>query len=219
MLTFAIGDIHGCRALLVDLLDQIRREAGRERHRVVCLGDYIDRGPDSAGTVGLLRGREAEAAPGTLICLKGNHEEFVLKSRTDPEAHALWLLNGGVETLASYGTASIDGMPADVLAWLSTRPTFFDDERRCYVHAGLNPAYPRAEQRDADRLWIREPFLGSDHDFGCYVVHGHTPLEDFEPDVRARRVNLDTAAVYGGRLTAGIFSDEQDAPVGFLQSW
>ncbi len=97
-------------------------------------------------------------------------------------------------------------------------PTSFEDEHRCFVHAGLNPARARRDQDEFDRLWIREAFLSVDHDFGKYVVHGHTPRQSGEPDVRRYRVNIDTAAVYGGKLTAGVFEDRQDAPVRFLQA-
>lgn len=218
MRTFAIGDIHGCRDLLVALLAQIELAAEGEPHRIVCLGDYVDRGPDSAGVVALLRAEQARAGEGAFVCLKGNHEAMLVEARTRRDMARLWLANGGRETLASYGAAGVDDLPADVLGWFEGLPSTFEDERRCFVHAGLDPTRPRTQQTDADRLWIREPFLESDHDFGRYVVHGHTPLPGGRPDVRRRRVNLDTGAVFGGRLTAAIFSDDQDAPVGFLQA-
>lgn len=218
MRTFAIGDIHGCRSLLETLLAQIDRAAGDEPSRIVCLGDYVDRGPDSAGVVALLRARQARAGEGAFVCLTGNHEAMLLGARTRRDMARLWLANGGEETLASFRARRVEDMPPDVLAWFAGLPSVFEDERRCFVHAGLNPDHPRAEQSDEDRLWIRGRFLDSDHDFGRYVVHGHTPLSGDRPDVRARRVNLDTGAVFGGPLTAAIFSDEQDAPVGFLQA-
>ena len=55
MLTFAIGDIHGCLGPLVDLLGSIGTRAGDAPHRIVCLGDYIDRGPASAAVIALLK--------------------------------------------------------------------------------------------------------------------------------------------------------------------
>lgn len=218
MRTFAIGDIHGCRDLLVAILAQINQTSEGEPYRIVCLGDYVDRGPDSAGVVALLRARQAEAGEGGFVCLKGNHEAMLLEARTRRDMARTWLANGGRETLASFGVASAGELPADVLAWFEGLPSTVEDERRCFVHAGLNPGLPRSRQSDEDRLWIRDRFLDSDHDFGRYVVHGHTPIRSGRPDVRRRRVNLDTAAVFGGRLTAAIFSDDQDSPVGFLQA-
>lgn len=218
MRTFAIGDIHGCWTLLAILLARIDRAAGSEPCRIVCLGDYVDRGPDSAGVVALLRARQVRAGEGTFVCLTGNHEAMLLGARTRRDMARLWLANGGEETLASFGAGHVDDLPADVLAWFAGLPSVFEDARRCYVHAGLDPGRPRSDQSDEDRLWIRGRFLESDHDFGRYVVHGHTPLAGHRPDVRARRVNLDTGAVFGGRLTAAVFSDDEDAPVGFLQA-
>ena len=217
MLTFAIGDIHGCRDLLVALLGRIDREAAGRDHRIVCLGDYIDRGPDSAGVLALLRDRQAAAAPARLVCLKGNHEDLLLRAPTRPDMLALWLRNGGGETLASFGVSSPDDLPQEVVDWISRCPTSYDDGRRLFVHAGLNPAFDLLSQRDEDRLWIREPFLAVEHDFGRYVVHGHTPLVGGTPDMRRWRVNIDTAAVYGGRLTAAVFSGSEDRPADFLQ--
>ncbi|MBV9075996.1 MAG: serine/threonine protein phosphatase [Methylobacteriaceae bacterium] len=216
MLTYAVGDSHGRLDLLQRLLAEIARHAGQRPHRLVFLGDYIDRGPDSAGVVATVRQLQAERPDGTVVALKGNHEDFLLRSRTDPDVAETWLANGGEETLASYGARGVRELPADVLDWLARLPTAFEDEARVYVHAGLDPARPRDGQTDHDRLWIRERFLGQDHDFGKFVVHGHTPCRTGRPDLRPYRVNLDTAAVYGGRLTAGVFEDGTTPPVDFL---
>ncbi|MDB5589777.1 metallophosphoesterase family protein [Enterovirga sp.] len=217
MLTFAIGDVHGCLDLLVDLLGQIEREAAGGPRRVVLLGDLIDRGPDSAGVIRLVRSRQAED-PDSLICLKGNHEDLLLRAARTEATAALWLANGGAETLASFGAAGPEGIPADVVAWIASCPTVYEDAWRCFVHAGLNPAVGRSEQTDADRLWIRDVFLRSDHDFGRYVVHGHTPVRSGSPDVRPTRVNIDTGACFGGPLTAAVFREGAPSPAGFLQA-
>lgn len=216
MLTYAIGDIHGRLDLLLDLLAQIETDAGDRPRRLVFIGDYIDRGPDSAGVIAKLR--ELQAGGAEVVCLKGNHEDLLLKALERPEVARNWLYNGGDATLASYGAASAADLPADDLAWLAALPVAFEDERRCYVHAGLRPDVAREAQRDHDRLWIRDEFLSGDHDFGRYVVHGHTPRIDGRPDVRPHRVNIDTAAVYGGRLTAAVFDDEADRPRSFLHA-
>lgn len=217
MLTFAIGDVHGCLDLLVDILGQIARTHPGRPRRIVVLGDLIDRGPDSAGVVRLLRTAQARD-PARLICLRGNHEDLLLRAVDQASALATWLANGGHQTLASFRTDRLAGVPPDVIDWIAACPTFHDDGRRYFVHAGLNPELPLAKQRDADRLWIRDAFLRSDHEFGRYVVHGHTPQRGGRPDMRDTRVNIDTAACFGGRLTAAVFEDTEDRPVGFLQA-
>ena len=218
MRTFAIGDVHGQLALLVDILAQIEDVAGGAPHRIVCLGDYIDRGPASAGVIALLREGQGRVGRNRFVCLKGNHEDMLLRARHAPVPDRLWLENGGDECLASYGVDSIDELPDEDVAWIEECPTYFEDEWRAFVHAGLDPRRDRLEQRDRDRLWIRDAFLDADHDFGRYVVHGHTPQRGGRPDVRNHRVNLDTAAAYGGPLTAAIFEDGQARPAGFLRA-
>lgn len=216
-LTYAIGDIHGCLGLLDDLLARIDAHAVGAPFRLVCLGDYIDRGPDSAGVIARLRARQA-LAPERVVCLLGNHEDMLLQAVTRPERERLWVHNGGETALASFGVRRAADVPADVLAWIGRCPRRYDDARRVFVHAGLNPATDRYDQHDDDLVWIRDEFLSVERDFGRYVVHGHTPRIDGVPDVRRYRVNLDTAAVYGGRLTAGVFGDDRDGPIGFLQA-
>ena len=65
---------------------------------------------------------------------------------------------------------------------------------------------------------MREPFLSRDYDFGKHVVHGHTPVRTSRPDQRPFRTNLDTGAVFGGALTAGVFTNDQVHAVAFLQA-
>ena len=216
MLTYAVGDSHGCRELLDALLARIEADAAGREHRLVFLGDYVDRGPDSAGVVARMRSLQ-QAAPDRVVCLKGNHEDLMLRAAREPDDVALWLHNGGRETLDSYGARWVADLPRDDLDWLGTLPSRFEDEMRIYVHAGLRPGRALDAQRDHDLVWIRDEFLESGFDFGKLVVHGHTPRRDGRPDLRPFRVNIDTAAVYGGRLTAAAFEDGTSPPVRFLQ--
>ena len=219
MLTFAIGDVHGHRDMLADLLRRIDGAAGGELHRIVCLGDYVDRGPDSAGAIALLRERQAAAGRNLFVCLKGNHEDMLLRATRSVHDETLRPGLRAVGCLHSFGVARAAHQPEDVVGWIEACPTYFEDASRAFVHAGLDPARDRLDQSDADRLWIREEFLGVDHDFGRFVVHGHTPQRDGRPDLRRHRVNLDTAAAYGGPLTAAAFEDGRGPPVTFLQAF
>ncbi len=215
-LTYAIGDIHGCTDALARLLARIDTHRAGAPRRLVFLGDYIDRGPDSAGVVATLRALQV-AEPDAVTCLKGNHESLMLGAYRDGFGAAPWLENGGVATLQSFGTPDPQALPRDVLAWISALPTAWADARRYYVHAGFRPGRPGIDPDIETRLWIREPFLSADYDFGRHVVHGHTPQRSGRPDLRAHRTNLDTACVYGATLTAGVFTDAQNAPVETLQ--
>lgn len=216
MLTYAVPDIHGRADLLLALLERIRDHARREeQRRIVFLGDYVNRGSDSAAVVITLRKLE-EMFPRSVVCLAGNHEDMLLAALSDRQHLRRFLDKGGQATLDSYGVAHLDDIPRDVIHWLAERPTLFEDAQRYFVHAGLHPAHPVEPENREDRLWIRSPFLETDYDFGKHVVHGHTPQPD-GPDVRRFRTNLDTGAVRTGRLVAGVFTDTQAPAVEFIE--
>jgi serine/threonine protein phosphatase 1 len=215
-LTYAIGDVHGCHELLLTLLESIERHADGRPYKLVFLGDYIDRGPDSAGVIEVVRELQTRSRD-AVVALKGNHEDLMVMAADDPLRANNWLYNGGDATLQSFGVRTVREVPFDVIAWARDLPTFHEDERRYYVHAGIDPQRSLSEQTDHDRIWIRRPFLDVEHNFGKHIVHGHTPQHDGTPDERRYRTNLDTAAVYGGALTAGVFTDEQDRAVAYLR--
>ncbi len=116
--------------------------------------------------------------------------------------------------MASFGP----DVPADVLQWAEGLPTVHEDVHRFYVHAGFRPGLPGPDPSEHVRLWMHEPFLSRDYDFGKHVVHGHTPLRTIQPDQRPFRTNLDTGAVLRGALTAGVFTNDQSGAVEFLQA-
>ena len=197
-LTYAIGDIHGSLQKLCDLIAQCERHADGRPASFIFLGDYIDRGPDSAGvvdTVMRLQSRLTER----VIALRGNHEAVALEVIDGEADEELWLREGGTATLRSYGVAR-------------------DDGQRFFVHAGIDPDKPLHAQSDNDLIWIREPFLSDARDHGRLIVHGHTPQPTGMPDWRGNRLNLDTAAVFGGPLTAAAFAGTDRDPIGFLQA-
>jgi serine/threonine protein phosphatase 1 len=215
-LAYAVGDIHGCAHLLRELLTQVEDHAQGRAHDLIFLGDYIDKGPDTAATLALLM--NLTNASGRVFFLKGNHEADLLAGRDNERALRRWLAMGGDRVLAEYGAASPDRLPAEVLAWIEGLLMFHEDSLRHYVHAGLDPAFPRDRQPDAARLTMRGDFLARDHDFGRHVMHGHTPQMSGAPDCRPFRTNIDTGAWVTGTLTAAILAADQSPPVGFLQT-
>jgi serine/threonine protein phosphatase 1 len=215
-LTFAVGDIHGCLDKLHRVMAACEARAGGRPARYVFLGDYIDRGPDSRGVIEFLIERQ-RARSGSVVCLMGNHEQMAIAAHDSEDAAPLWLANSGAATLRNYRDSGGRILPAH-LDWLRALSLCHDDGRRFFVHAGVDLARPLDRQRPETMLWIREPFL-TDCDFvdcGRFIVHGHTPLAAGRPDLRRRRVNLDTAAVMGGRLSAAVFDDTRAEPLGFL---
>ena len=216
-LTYAIGDIHGSLSKLRALIARCRTHADGRTMMFVFLGDYIDRGPDSSGVVRALMQLKSEQRE-HMVALKGNHEAFVLDIIDGAAQPDFWLTQGGRETLRSYGVSDARDLPGDHVQWLRSLQVSYDDGRRFFVHAGVDPQKSLAAQSERDLIWIREPFLSDARDHGRLIVHGHTPIENGKPDLRANRLNLDTGAVFGGPLTAAIFAETETNPVAFLQA-
>lgn len=213
--TYTVGDVHGCRAQLESLVELCERDAGAQRSKFIMLGDYIDRGFDSRGVIDFLIDLQ-KWSPDEIICLRGNHEDLLLDALQGEDAEHNWLSNGGGATLQSYRASRATDLPPSHTDWIRSLPLFHDDGLRYFVHAGVHPERPLDQQRTRDLLWIREPFLSSDVDFGRLIVHGHTPIHSGVPDQRSNRLNIDTGAVYGGALTAAVFDDDSANPSRFL---
>jgi serine/threonine protein phosphatase 1 len=213
---YAIGDIHGRFDLLEEMAAGIRRdlkESRPERAVELFVGDYVDRGPQSREVVEWLTA--APPLTDERICLLGNHEEWLLRALDDIGAMPDWLFNGGGETLKSYGVkgegyhgermllelqrAFREALPPAHHSFIAALRRLVDFNPYLFVHAGIRPGVPIQAQDPEDLVWIRRPFLDSDQDFGRIVVHGHTPTS--RPDVRPNRINIDTGAVFQGRLT------------------
>ena len=218
---YAIGDVHGRDDLLEAMLARIVSDRGR-RHAdrpttVVLVGDYVDRGPDSAAVIDrLMRGIDGFE----LVCLKGNHEAMLLAcvDADDPRTWLHWMGNGGEATLRSFGLDAnnsgesrslIGAVGLERLAWLRRLPLYHATPDYLFVHAGIVPGRRIEEQAEHDLLWIRDRFLFSDNDHGRLVIHGHTPVA--EPELRPNRIGIDTGASFTGRLTAVVLG-EADGP-------
>ncbi len=189
----AIGDIHGCLDQLQELLQRVQPT---HDDQVVFLGDYVDRGPDSAGVVDYLI-RFRLTYPKTIF-LRGNHEQMFLNYLEGQDA-SLFLMNGGINTLNSYQEKDLLPVPEPHVEFLQTTQTYFICGQFIFVHAGMRPEVLPEDQEEFDLLWIRREFIASDYDWGKTVVYGHTPLN--EPFLSANRIGLDTGCVYGRQLT------------------
>lgn len=215
--SYAVGDIHGCLDQLQRIVELCEKDAASQKSTFIFLGDYIDRGPDSRGVIDFLINLQ-KWSPDHIICLRGNHEDLLLSALDSEDAEFNWLANGGDATLHSYGVSQAKDLPPSHIDWLHSLLLFHDDGQRFFVHAGAHPDRPLNQQRTRDLLWTRKPFLSSNKNFGRLIVHGHTPLKSGVPDLRANRLNLDTGTVYGRRLSAAVFCQDQRQPLTFIQT-
>ncbi len=200
---FAIGDIHGCHDRIVALMEKLPVDYLEDR--VVFLGDYVDRGPESRKVMELMLNL-GRRHPASFIFLKGNHEAMFLDYLEDGPMAESFLKFGGLETLKSYGEEYLRAdIPRDHLEFLKGLKTMFVTEKFCFVHAGLKPGIPLEKQVEEDLLWIRFEFIRSDYDWGRRVIFGHTPFGT--PLIERNKIGIDTGAVYGGRLTCLVLPD------------
>lgn len=189
----AIGDIHGCLDQLKALMTKVMPTP---EDQVVFLGDYVDRGPASAGVIDYLI--EFRTTFPATIFLRGNHEQM-FADYLEGHDPAMFLLNGGLKTLDSYQDSDRWPMPASHNTFLQELRNYYETEDYIFAHAGLRPDIPLSEQDINDLLWIRREFISSSYDWGKTVVYGHTPRE--EPFLTETRIGLDTGCVYGRQLT------------------
>jgi len=222
-IVYAVGDIHGRLDLLEQAIEAIGRHAAKapatSERRIVFLGDYVDRGPDSAGTIEHLLTHPFDGFTPTF--LRGNHEQAMLDFFDASSPDPAWLNYGGVAALASYGIVAADRpLPEIRREMRACIPSAHIDFLRqteftklagdyLFVHAGIRPGVELERQNPQDFMWIREPFLASTTPYAFRVVHGHT-ITEF-PDVRPNRIGIDTGAYASGVLTVlALWRDKLD---------
>jgi serine/threonine protein phosphatase 1 len=226
-LVYAIGDIHGCYDQLQRLLTAIASDAKvRSRGRVAILifcGDYVDRGPASRQVLDALCWLKRHGSFEVQF-LKGNHEQVMLDYISSPADAVEWLRFGGVETMISYGVAPpssasppavhiaarddlLERLPVSHLRFLEELDLIVGIGDYAFVHAGIRPGVPLADQLESDLLWIRDEFLDFERPHERIIVHGHTWNGD-QPQMESNRIGIDTGTYQTGVLTALCIEDD-----------
>ncbi|WP_170391212.1 metallophosphoesterase [Ruegeria arenilitoris] len=220
--TYAIGDLHGQTAEFDRALSLIEQDGGRDA-RLVFLGDYVDRGPDSKGLLDrLIAGRDAGR---NWVTLLGNHDRmfaWFLQDEPRHDPHLLvgyhWLHErlGGTETLRSYGVefedrtrlqdvhrAAVAAVPVAHRAFLRDLVRMHQTPEIAFVHAGIRPGVPLGAQAEDDLVWIRQSFHACETPHPKLIVHGHTVVD--RPTHYGNRINLDSGAGYGRQTGVAVF--------------
>ena len=219
---YAVGDVRGCAGQLAALHGMIEEDLARRpvaSPLLIHLGDYINGGPDSAAVLDRL----AQHLPSVLraVSLAGDHEQMLLDALAgDRAAGTDWLEAGGASALRSW---RIDpATPRE--QWAGLIPTAhlallrsLGLSHRCgeylFVHAGVRPGIPIAQQSRDDLQRIRQPFLSTEQELGAIVVHGHS--SSVGPAIARNRIGVDTGAGIGGPLTCAVLEEDR---VGFLSA-
>lgn len=223
---YVIGDTHGHLDLLMNLHHQIKDDLAKkptEKYKIIFLGDYIDRGPDSKGCIDYLI-KLMNDNP-NVICLKGNHEEKLILFLDDPIKMARsFLTYGGAECAVSYGVLPVSMSAPDAemrkfrdelsAAIPKSHIKFIDEllisqiegDYMC-VHAGVKPGVPLDQQVDHDLMTIRSEFIPYTGLHEKVIVHGHTPHYPIE--IKPNRMNADTCAYDTGVLTCIVLEEDK----------
>jgi serine/threonine protein phosphatase 1 len=213
---FVLGDIHGRIDLFAQLVDQLEARAHPDA-KLVCVGDYIDRGDESAEVLRQVMRMQAEAS-GQMTCLLGNHEKMLLSFLDAPErAGPRWMRYGGLQTMASFrvdlGPGPERDWPAirdalraaigpEMEAWLRGLPLSWRSGNLFVAHAGADPERAIVDQPEHGLLWGGENFYDTPRRDGIWVAHGHV-ISDSAAPTRGR-IPVDTGAYATGRLTAAL---------------
>lgn len=223
---YAVGDVHGYLDLLVNAHHQIKDDLVEnpiENYKIIFLGDYIDRGPNSKGCIDYLIKLMSDDP--CVTCLKGNHEDKLIQFLEDPLKRARsFLTYGGAECALSYGVQPVS-LSASATEIINFRDELsnaipkshidFIDQLLIYqiegdymcVHAGLRPGTPIDQQIDNDLMTIRSEFIPHNGLYEKVIVHGHTPHYPIE--IKPNRMNADTCAYETGVLTCIVLEGDK----------
>lgn len=234
--TFAIGDIHGDLTALHTLFDRLPALTGDDT--IVFLGDYVDRGPESAGVVAFVR-ELAARGPAKVVALRGNHEDAWIQviDKGWPE-FVMPRVNGCFECYRSFTggpqpsdddipskeemNAMFDGsfLPKDVVKWMRDLPFFYEDEHAIYVHAGIkrmNGRFPHPSEVTPKKalLWLRDRDFFQHYE-GKLVVFGHTTTRTL-PNELSSHTPEDPTDLWAGPACIGL--DTACGKGGFLTAF
>ncbi|MDB4944220.1 MAG: serine/threonine protein phosphatase [Labilithrix sp.] len=201
--TFAVGDIHGDLAALKRAVAKL--PPLQPDDTLILMGDYIDRGDESAQVIDYVRKELPKIVPGKLVALRGNHEDGWLRVASGgwPE-FVIPVANGCLATLRSYRNQPCEELeapsreelatmqsgeffPDDVVDWMNELPYFYEDEHAIYVHAGLVEKdgrwlHPSETENPTQLLWVRTMRFFQGYR-GKRVVCGHTATENLPPEL------------------------------------
>lgn len=193
MRTIAIGDIHGCLTALQTLLEVINLAPD---DRLIFLGDYVDRGPNSRGVIEKLIQLSQVSQH---VFLRGNHDQWMLSARYNKDEFRGWESVGGYATLDSYEACTLDDVPSEHFDWQQTTRYFFQTETHIFVHGSIGYDPPH---KTSERVLLWQRIYGiEEHPSGKFVICGHTAQGDGRVLDLGHAICIDTCCCGGKWLT------------------
>lgn len=186
-------------------------------YSLILLGDYVDRGSQSADVIQHILDLKSENAFREIITLSGNHEQFflrVIKNPNDKFAQVWAEKLGGYQTLFSYGWEIDDPfnftmIPSDHIDFLQNLMFSYETEKFFFCHAGVNPEISLEKQTPEELISIRDRFLTDSRKYEKTIVHGHTPTEITKIKIdNQNRLNLDTGSAFKNNVTAAVIDSD-----------
>ena len=198
--TWIIPDIHGCVLTLQTMMEQQIKPDKTDR--LIFLGDYIDRGPDSKGVIDFIMKMQEDGF--RVTALKGNHEDFCVKAweadknrksvfgiKAKSYPQKMWELNGGKQTMESFGTGWPFEIPEKYIRWMDQLDLFVESDKFIAVHAGFNFNLDDPFSDTQSMLWIREFRILPEKINNRILIHGHVPVNLELIDMAIRKQNPD----------------------------
>lgn len=217
---YVMADLHGRFDLLQKAIDVIYTHAPKDpcECKIITLGDYIDRGPESKQIIDCLMKQT------DWVCLKGNHEDMMVQvlETPSPIMKSWWKGNGGDATINSYG--GFNSIDIEHYKWMKNLPHYYETEKQLFVHAGVPQSQMNLPPKNArhldEMIWMLYGKTDGRGWNGKHVVHGHHQFED-GPHVWhgpfGGRTDLDCWAYHTGRLVIGVFDDTQGPAIEFIE--
>lgn len=193
---FTIGDIHGCYTQLVDLVES---EIQLTIHdKLIFLGDYIDRGPDSKLVIDYILNLQYNGFD--IITLMGNHEAMLLDAYENNSAKFKWILNGGSETLKSFNIDSIVKLAPQYIYFFRNLKPYYELNNFLFVHAGFNDSIENPFSDNYAMLWRSKKQYYNPLLIDKTIIHGHSPVfitvTQNQVLNKSNVINLDGGCVY-----------------------
>ena len=169
---YAIGDIHGCFRAIKDLIEN-KIQLSKE-DKLIFLGDYIDRGPDSKKVLDHII--DLQNKDYDIVTLCGNHESMLLNAYTNKTEIYKWLLNGGSETLKSLNIDSLEKLAPKYIYFFSKLKPYYELDNFLFVHAGFNDNIENPFSDNYTMLWRSKKQYYNPLLIDKTIIHGHSPV-------------------------------------------